>query len=80
VEPDATFEILATGFWWSEGPLWVEELQAVLFSDVPANKIYKWSEKDSLVIYLESAGHTGEENAGSGFGPNGLILDWKTTL
>lgn len=80
VEPDATFEILATGFWWSEGPLWVEELQVLLFSDVPANKIYKWSEKDSIVIYLESAGHTGQENAGSGFGPNGMILDRENNL
>ena len=42
IAPDASFEILATGFKWSEGPLWVEALQALLFSDVPTNKIYKW--------------------------------------
>jgi gluconolactonase len=80
IDPDAPFEILAKGFWWSEGPLWIDELQAVIFSDVPANKIYKWSEKDSLSIYLESAGHSGKENKDSDKGPNGLILDMENIL
>jgi gluconolactonase len=80
IDPNATFEILAKGFWWSEGPLWVDELQAVLFSDVPANKIYKWSEKDSLSIFLESAGHSGKENKNSDRGSNGLILDLEKKL
>jgi gluconolactonase len=80
IDPNAPFEILAKGFWWSEGPLWVDELQSVIFSDVPANKLYKWSEKDSLSIYLGSAGHSGEENKGSDKGPNGLILDQENKL
>lgn len=80
IDPNANFEILAKGFYWSEGPLWIEELQAVIFSDVPANKIYKWNEKDSLSVYLESAGHSGKENKDSGNGPNGLILDLKDRL
>jgi gluconolactonase len=80
VDPDATFDILAKGFYWSEGPQWVDELKSVLFSDVPANIIYKWNEEDSLGIYLESAGHSGEENKNSGQGPNGLILDLENKL
>ena len=80
VDTNATFEILAKGFYWSEGPLWVDELQALLFSDVPANIIYKWSERDSLSIYLESAGHSGKENKDSDKGPNGLILDLENKL
>ena len=80
VDPNAPIEILAKGFYWSEGPLWVDELQAVLFSDVPANKIYQWNEKDSLTVYLESAGHTGEENKDSDKGPNGLILTRENKL
>lgn len=75
VDSNAAFEILAKGFYWSEGPLWVDELQAVLFSDVPANKIYKWSEKDSLSVYLDYSGHSGDENKNSGQGSNGLMLD-----
>ncbi len=80
IDPHATFEILAKGFRWSEGPLWVEELQALLFSDVPVNKIYKWSEKDSLSVYLEPAGYTGDENKNFNKGPNGLILDKANNL
>ena len=68
IAPDASFEILATGFKWSEGPLWVDSLQAVLFSDVPTNKIYKWSPQDSLRIFLDYAGHTGEGNKESNRG------------
>lgn len=80
IDPGASFEILAKGFNWSEGPLWVDELQALIFSDVPANKIYKWSEKDSLNIYLEPAGHSGKENKDSDKGSNGLILDHENNL
>lgn len=80
IDSTATFEILAEGFYWSEGPLWVDELEAVLFSDVPANKIYKWNENDSLSIFLESAGHSGEANKNSDKGPNGLILDTENNL
>lgn len=80
IDPNASFEILATGFKWSEGPLWVPELQAVLFSDVPTNKIYKWSEQDSLSVYLEYSGHTGEGNKESNRGSNGLLLNTENQL
>jgi gluconolactonase len=75
INPEATFEALAEGFFWSEGPLWIEELQSVVFSDVPSNKIYLWNEKDGLSVYLESSGHSGTENINSGRGSNGLILN-----
>ena len=80
IDPNASFEILATGLKWSEGPLWVPELQAILFSDVPTNKIYKWSEQDSLSVYLEYSGHTGEENKESNRGSNGLLLNTENQL
>lgn len=75
ISPDVRIELLAKGFLWSEGPLWVDELQSLIFSDVPANKIYIWNEKDSLGVYLESSGHSGAENINSGAGSNGLMLD-----
>ncbi|PLX03353.1 MAG: gluconolactonase [Marinilabiliales bacterium] len=80
VDTNASIEILAKGFLWSEGPLWVDELQSILFSDVPANKIYKWNEKDSISVYLESAGHSGKENKDSSRGSNGLILNKENQL
>src|SRR5204863_99235 len=41
ISKDAKIEIIADGFEWSEGPLWVEAHQMLLFSDVPMNTIYK---------------------------------------
>lgn len=80
IDPEAPVEMLADGFYWSEGPLWIEELQSVIFSDVPANKIYKWNEKDGLSVYLQPAGHSGVKNKDSGKGSNGLILDRENKL
>jgi len=73
IDKNATVEVLAEGFTWAEGPVWVDELNAVLFSDVPENKIYKWSLEDSLSVYLEPSGYTGKNKSGSG--SNGLMLD-----
>lgn len=80
IDSNANFEILAKGFYWSEGPLWLEELQSLIFSDVPVNRIYQWNEKDSLSVYLEYAGHSGAVNKNSNKGSNGLILDKESNL
>lgn len=73
VKQDAKLEILAEGFKWSEGPLWVNGY--LLFSDIPPNKIMKWSEADGLTTYLTPSGYTGSEPRGGEPGANGLILD-----
>ena len=54
IAEDAVIEILADGFSWAEGPVWVSELDAVLFSDVPKNKIYKWNEKERAFCFFRS--------------------------
>ena len=51
---DAVVEILAEGFSWSEGPVWVPQLNAVLFTDVPENKLYRWDETNGLSVFLNS--------------------------
>jgi gluconolactonase len=75
IPEDAKIEILASGFDWSEGPLWLEDQEALIFSDVPANKIYRWSEVDSLSIFLEPSGYFGERKDKREPGSNGLALD-----
>lgn len=75
ISPDAKIEILAEGFSWSEGPVWVPEHEMLLFSDIPPNKIYQWTESDSLQLYLTPSGYTGEEARGGEVGSNGLLLD-----
>ena len=41
---DAKLEQVATGFRFTEGPLWDPRGGSLLFSDIPANRIYRWAE------------------------------------
>jgi hypothetical protein len=41
LDANAKIEVLAEGYTWSEGPLWVDNEGFLLFTDVPVNKIYK---------------------------------------
>lgn len=76
IDTAATAEIIAEGFEWSEGPLWVESEQMLLFSDVPMNTVYKWTEENGTEVYLKPSGYTGAEPSQSGEpGSNGLLLD-----
>jgi gluconolactonase len=71
---DAVPEVIGQGYEWSEGPVWVEEHQFLLFSDVPANTIYKWTEEEGVTPYLKPSGYTGSSERGGEVGSNGLII------
>lgn len=71
----AKIEVLASGFEWAEGPLWLADQNALIFTDVPTNKIWKWTELDSLSLYLEPSGYLGTETNKKEPGANGLALD-----
>jgi gluconolactonase len=68
-------EQLASGFDWSEGPVWVANGGYLVFSDVPANIAYRWSEKDGLSEFLNPSGAQGDVAGFREPGSNGLILD-----
>ncbi|MEZ5040860.1 MAG: SMP-30/gluconolactonase/LRE family protein [Saprospiraceae bacterium] len=68
-------EILAEGFDWTEGPLWIADKQMLLFSDIPPNSIYSWSEKEGKKLYLKPSGYTGTAPRQGEPGSNGLLLD-----
>ena len=75
LSPDAKAEIIAEGFDWSEGPLWIESEKMLLFSDVPANIVYKWTEEKGKEIYLTPSGYTDSMKRSGEMGSNGLLLD-----
>ncbi|SEL66200.1 SMP-30/gluconolactonase/LRE family protein [Parapedobacter koreensis] len=76
IDTNAKAEIIAEGFDWSEGPLWVESKQMLLFSDVPANTVYKWTAENGTEVYLQPSGYTGAAPSQSKEpGSNGLLLD-----
>ncbi|NBP79946.1 SMP-30/gluconolactonase/LRE family protein, partial [bacterium] len=72
---DATIDVLAMGFAWSEGPVWVPSASHVLFSDIPNNRVHRWHDKEGLSIYMEPAGFTGPNEYGKERGSNGLGID-----
>ena len=74
IAEDATVEILAEGFDWTEGPLWIKDF-GLLFSDIPPNKIFKWTESSGVELYLTPSGYTGERSRGGEMGSNALLLD-----
>ena len=80
VGQSSKIEILAKGFEWSEGPVWVDKINSVLFSDVPENKIYKWNKNEGLSVYIEPSGYSGKVPTSKKDGSNGLILNSKNEL
>jgi gluconolactonase len=81
VPPEAVIEVLATGFAWSEGPVWVATDKGglpagcLLFSDIPNNRIHRWQPGQGLDVFMEPAGFTGPAGYGNERGSNGLTLD-----
>lgn len=61
IAPNAKGEILATGYKWSEGPVWIADKSIagdgfVLFSDVPGNIMYRWDAASGGSEYLNPSG------------------------
>ncbi len=80
LETGALPEIIGEGYDWSEGPVWVEEHEFLLFSDIPPNKIYRWKDGEGVSLYLEPSGYTGEEERGGEKGSNGLIISAEADM
>ncbi len=76
IPKDAKIEVLAGGFKWTEGPVWDKKANALLFTDIPNNRVVKWSAKDGVSDFLKPSGYTGkEEFKGYEPGANGLTFN-----
>jgi gluconolactonase len=80
IDSTAEIEVLAKGFKWSEGPVYISDSNYLLFSDVPANKIYKWQEGKDTSLYLMPSGYTGTIPKEKEPGSNGLTIDKNMNL
>ncbi len=80
IAADAVVENLGSGFRWSEGPVWEPKQGALLFSDVPENRVYRWKDGEGISVFLEPSGFTGEVYNGRERGSNGLTLDAQGRL
>lgn len=74
ISKDAKIEVLAEGFGWSEGPIWLAEEQKLIFTDVRQSKLYQWTEKDSVTVYLDM------QDPENPVGPSALLTDHHKDL
>lgn len=73
--PDAKIEVIASGFDWSEGPVWDRQGGYLLFSDIPRNTIWKWTPQNGITLFVKPSGYTGTGAYSKEPGSNGLVLD-----
>ena len=53
---NAPLEKLADGFRWLEGPVWFADMQCLLFSDIPNDRIMRWTEAAGVAEFRKPAG------------------------
>ncbi|TAN05870.1 MAG: SMP-30/gluconolactonase/LRE family protein [Rhodanobacteraceae bacterium] len=62
VLPNAPLEKLAEGFRWLEGPVWFADLQCLLVSDIPNDRILRWTASGGVSLFRAPSqfanGHT----------------------
>jgi gluconolactonase len=56
-------EVIADGFRFTEGPFWHSD-GYLIFSDIPANIVYRWTVDEGTSVYLEPSGNS-----------NGITMD-----
>ncbi len=69
ISPDTNIETIADGLIFTEGPLWDARHKRLLFSDIPADTIYSWSQEKGLQPFRHPTGF-----------PNGLTFNRRGDL
>jgi gluconolactonase len=89
IPANAHIEKLKDGFGFLEGPVWVHSSNPgyLLFSDIPANVIDKWTPDGKVTTFLAKSGFAGDDPGDAGYqlnnghktvtlyGSNGITLD-----
>lgn len=81
IPQDARLERVVTGFdKWTEGPVWTRE-GSLLFAEIPANNIVKWTPGGKASVFIHPSGYTGTKPYnGPEPGSNGMTLDAEGRL
>jgi gluconolactonase len=73
IAPDAKLEKIATGFVFTEGPMWHKG--ALWFSDLRGNRMYSLSADGKLKMMLDKSGGTPGFAAGANKGSNAMVAN-----
>lgn len=74
VSKDARIEKVATGFTFTEGPLWRPQ-NVLWFSDIPGNVVRSVSPSGDVKVMIQNAGGIASPGPGALIGPNGMVAD-----
>ncbi len=80
IDSNSEIKVIGSGFEWTEGPLWIDSGNYLLFSDIPNNSVFKIDETGDLTTYLKPSGYLGEAFGGKEPGSNGLLLSPEGSL
>jgi gluconolactonase len=64
IDPDAELRQIGSGYQFTEGPVWVDSEDCLLFSDIPGDTRWRWSGRDGMSVDLRPT-----------FKANGMALD-----
>lgn len=78
IPADARIEKLSGGFAFTEGPVWHQRFNHLMFSDLRSNAIHIWSDDDGLSTFMQPV-FEGESETPS-VGSNGLNIDSQGRL
>jgi gluconolactonase len=53
VLPNAPLTMLGEGFAWLEGPVWFADQQCLLVSDLPSNRVMRWTASGGLSVFRD---------------------------
>ena len=77
-------ERLCTGATWSEGPVWIAEDDSVLWSDIPGNRMLRWSARDGMSVFRDTVeftnGHTRDRDGSLLHCSHGLRAVFRTDI
>lgn len=79
VPAHAVLERIATGFGWTEGPVWTHG--SLFFADILSNSIRRWTPGQGVSIFLQPSGYLGNSSfGGRDVGSDGMTLDARGRL
>ncbi|HEV2419296.1 MAG TPA: SMP-30/gluconolactonase/LRE family protein [Terriglobia bacterium] len=80
VPATAKIERVATGFKWTEGPVWIHA-GYLMFAEIPSNSIREWRPGQGVSIFMQPSGYLGKAPYGGPEpGSNGMTLDPRGRL
>jgi gluconolactonase len=81
VPASACIDHLWNGFIFTEGPVWRTRENDLIFSDIPANSMFRWTPDGKLHLFRKPSGYDKtDEPPGAFIGSNGLTLDQEGRL